>query len=155
MIRATTIAPQTGTTELGLLIKSPAMTTPKTALTINKTKKITIIKIVRARCPTTSPVNAPIDFAWLRTLAQTAPKSWIPAKKMVPRTTHKKAGNQPQITAMAGPTIGAAPATEVKWCRQSTYLFVGTKSTPSSNSCAGVGRESSSWRSEERRVGQG
>lgn len=32
----------------------------------------------------------------------------------------------PQITATAGPTIGAAPATEVKWWPHSTNLFVGT-----------------------------
>ena len=50
----------------------------------------------------------------------------MPAKKMVPSVTHRKAGSQPQITATAGPTIGAAPATEVKWWPHSTHLFVGT-----------------------------
>ena len=30
--------------------------------------------------------------------------------KIVPRTTHKIAGNQPQYTAIHGPIIGAAPA---------------------------------------------
>jgi hypothetical protein len=33
--------------------------------------------------------------------------------KTVPTTTHRSAGSQPQMTAMAGPTIGAAPAIEV------------------------------------------
>ena len=35
--------------------------------------------------------------------------------KMVPHTTQTKAGSHPQMTAMAGPTMGAAPATDVKW----------------------------------------
>ncbi len=73
------------------------------------------MKMLRARLPTTSPVSEPTDLALLRTLAQTAPISWTPAKKMVPITTQMKAGSQPQMTAMAGPTMGAAPATEVKW----------------------------------------
>jgi hypothetical protein len=33
--------------------------------------------------------------------------------KTVPNVTHRSAGSQPQITASAGPTIGAAPAIEV------------------------------------------
>ena len=33
--------------------------------------------------------------------------------KTVPMPTQSRAGNQPQMTAMAGPTIGAAPAIEV------------------------------------------
>ncbi len=61
----------------------------------------------------------------------------------MPRTIHASAGPQPQNTAMAGPTMGAAPATEVKWWPNSTCLFVGTKSTPSVMVWAGVGRESS------------
>ena len=43
-----------------------------------------------------------------------APKSWTPAKKIVPSVTQRTAGTQPQYTAIAGPTIGAAPATDVK-----------------------------------------
>jgi hypothetical protein len=34
--------------------------------------------------------------------------------------------------------MGAAPATEVKWCPKTTCLLVGTKSTPSENWWAGV-----------------
>ena len=63
---------------------------------------------------------------------------------MVPNVTHKTAGTHPQYTAIAGPTIGAAPATDVKWCPHRTYLFVGTKSTPSLNSFAGVTKFGSS-----------
>src|SRR5690554_4374057 len=57
------MAPHTGTTEPGLLISNPAMTTPNTALTISNTRKITIEKMARARGPTTSPVRVPTDFA--------------------------------------------------------------------------------------------
>ena len=48
---------------------------------------------VRARGLTTSPVSAPTDFALFRTLAQTAPKSWTPAKNIVPTITQRNAGN--------------------------------------------------------------
>src|SRR5690606_35156318 len=84
-------------------------------------------------------LSMPIDLPLLRTLAHSAPRSCTPAKKIVPRVTHRNAGSQPQITAIAGPTIGAAPATEVKWWPQSTNRLVGTESTPSRMVCAGVG----------------
>ena len=84
-----------------------------------------IMKRVPARGLTTSPVSAEIDLALLRTLAHTAPKSWTPAKNIVPTMTQRKAGSQPQMTAIPGPMIGAAPATAVKWCPQRTTRFVG------------------------------
>jgi hypothetical protein len=34
--------------------------------------------------------------------------------KILPNTTHKIAGTQPQIIAIAGPSMGAAPAMEEK-----------------------------------------
>jgi len=43
-----------------------------------------------------------------------AEKSWAAPMKTVPTHTQSRAGSQPQITAMAGPTIGAAPAIEAK-----------------------------------------
>ena len=46
--------------------------------------------------------------------------------KIAPKTTHSSAGSQPQKTAIAGPTMGAAPATEVKWWPQRTWRLVGT-----------------------------
>ena len=70
----------------------------------------------------------------------------MPAKKTVPIVTQRKAGSHPQITATAGPTIGAAPATDVKWWPHSTNLFVGTWSMPSFFSCAGVRNAGSSFR---------
>src|SRR5690606_17029620 len=126
MMAAIGITIQEGKTLEGWLTKRPEMTTANTALTIRRSRKMTIMKTLRARGPITTSVSAPIDFALFRWLAQSAPASCTPAKKTVPRTTQRKAGNQPQITAMAGPTIGAAPATEVKWWPQSTYLLVGT-----------------------------
>jgi len=36
--------------------------------------------------------------------------------KTVPISTQASAGPQPQIIAIAGPIMGAAPATDVKWC---------------------------------------
>ena len=126
MMKATTSAPQTGSTDDGVLIIICAMTTPNTALTISSSRKITTMNRLRVRPLTTRPAMAPIDRPRLRTLAHTADMSCTPAMKMVPHTTQTKAGSQPQMTAMAGPTMGAAPATEVKWCPQSTYLLVGT-----------------------------
>ena len=129
---ATPITNQAGITLLGKPTKSPAMMMANTAFTIRSSKKMTIMKSARALSPTTDSVRAPMDLPSLRTLAHRAPASWIPAKNTVPRVTHRNAGSQPHITAMAGPTMGAAPATEVKWCPHSTHRLVGTKSTPSS-----------------------
>lgn len=67
-----------------------------------------------------------MDWPRLRTEAHRAPRSCMPAKKTVPSVTQRKAGSQPQITATAGPTIGAAPATEVKWWPHRMNLLVGT-----------------------------
>ena len=50
-------------------------------------------------------------------------EAWI---KIDPSNTHSRAGNQPQNTAMAGPTMGPVPAMLVKWCPKMTCLRVGT-----------------------------
>ena len=126
MPTATKTAVQAGMTLAGVLMNSVAIATAKTAFTISRRKKTTIMNRLRARWLTTSPVSEPTDSALLRTLAQMAPKSWTPAKNIVPMTTHRKAGSQPQTTAMLGPMIGAAPATAVKWCPHRTTRFVGT-----------------------------
>ena len=39
--------------------------------------------------------------------------------------TQISAGTHPQMTAIAGPTIGAAPAIDAKWWPQSTWRGVG------------------------------
>ena len=59
-------------------------------------------------------IGLPLFVEKAAALIQMAPKSCTPAKNTVPSTTHTKAGTHPQITAMAGPMMGAAPATEVK-----------------------------------------
>lgn len=70
---------------------------------------------VRERGLITLLVNVPMFWARFLTETTMEPKSCTPAAKTVPSTTHSKAGTHPQKTAMAGPTIGAAPATDVKW----------------------------------------
>src|SRR5699024_1220038 len=90
------------------------------------------------RLPIKFSAIVPMDCPLLRTDKANVPKSCTPAASTVPRMTHKNAGPQHQYTAMAGPKIGAAPATEEKWCHHNTNLFVGTKSTPSLYLCAGV-----------------
>ena len=57
-----------------------------------------------------------------------APKSWTAPKKIEPKNTQSAAGIQPQIIAIAGPTMGPKPAIEVKWCPKRISLLVGTKS---------------------------
>ena len=126
MTTATAIALHAGITLEGVAISASEIATAKTAFTIRSRKKITTMNRLCARLPTASFVSAPIERASLRTLAQMAPKSWTPAKKIVPSTTQMKAGTQPQITAIDGPMMGAAPATAVKWWPQRTNRFVGT-----------------------------
>src|SRR5690606_13585123 len=123
---ATGTCNQYGSTLDGKASNRLAMVTANTAFTNTNRKKMINKNRFLAREPITVRVIDPIDSPRLRTEAQSVPKSCIPAKKMVPRVTHKSAGPQPQIIAMAGPTIGAAPATELKWCPQRTNLLVGT-----------------------------
>src|SRR5690554_202095 len=113
MINATTIAIQAGKTEPGVPTNPWAMMTANTALTISSSRKTTTRKRERVRAPITFSDNAPIDFPLLRVLAHKAPISWTPAKKIVPTVTQTRAGAHPQYTAIAGPTMGDAPATEV------------------------------------------
>jgi hypothetical protein len=72
-----------------------------------------IRKSVRTRGLITSPAISPIEAPRWRRLITSAEKSWTAPMKTVPSATQSRAGSQPQMTAMAGPTIGAAPAMEV------------------------------------------
>ena len=90
------------------------MTTAKAALTMSSSRKMTTRNRRLPRAPMYRAEREPMDWPRLRTDAHSEPRSCMPAKKTVPRVTQRKAGSQPQITATAGPTIGAAPATEVK-----------------------------------------
>ena len=141
---ATTRLPHTGSTAPGLPMNRLEITTAKTAFTSSSRKKITSMKSTRPRSPTIFPASVPIEFALWRVEIHSVPKSCTAPAKMVPSTTHRNAGSHPQMTAIAGPTMGAAPATEVKWWPNSTLRLVGRKSTPSSNSCAGVRKSGSS-----------
>ena len=49
-----------------------------------------------------------------------APKSCTAPTKMAPTTTHNIAGSQPQMTAMAGPSIGDSPVIDAYWWPNST-----------------------------------
>ena len=126
MSSATMIAPQVGMTEVGVVTSSFAMTTANAALTMSSSRKMITRKRLRPFRPMYLPDSVPMLCPRCLPEAHRAPKSCIPAMNTVPMVTHRKAGTHPQITAMAGPTMGAAPATEVKWCPQSTYLLVGT-----------------------------
>ena len=104
----------------------PAMMTANTAFTMVTRKKMMSRKRIRARVLMTSLARAPMLRPLWRTETTIDPKSWAPEAKIVPRTTHSSAGPHPQKTAMAGPTMGAAPATEMKWCAKTMCLLVGT-----------------------------
>src|SRR5699024_11756722 len=128
----TAIAPHVGITEDGVEISRLEITTPKAVLTISNKRKMTTKKSMRPRLPMQRPESRPIDWPRWRCDAHKTPMSCMPAAKTVPSVTHKNAGNQPQITATAEPIMGAAPATEVKWCPHRKYLLVGKKTKQSS-----------------------
>ncbi len=115
-----------GITADGVETSSPEITTAKTVLTMSSSRKITTRNSRLPRRPMYFAASVPMDWPRLRVEAHRAPRSCMPAKNTVPRVTQRKAGPQPQITATAGPTIGEAPATEVKWWPHSTNLLVGT-----------------------------
>ena len=69
-------------------------------------------KIPLARRPIRSSATLPMLIPRWRIEMTSAPKSCTAPMKSVPRTTQSMPGSQPQITAMAGPSIGAKPAIE-------------------------------------------
>ena len=73
-----------------------------------------IKKRVRTRGLITVPATSPIERPRCRALMTSAEKSCAAPMKTVPTQTQTSAGNQPQMTAMAGPTMGAAPAIDAK-----------------------------------------
>jgi len=55
------------------------------------------------------------------------PKSWTPPTKIEPRMIQMTAGSHPKKrAARMGPTIGPAPAMELKWCPKRTGVLAGT-----------------------------
>ena len=93
--------------------------------------------IFRCRFITMPVMSAMVWPLWRREITR-APRSWTAPMKIEPRKTQSRAGTQPQMMPMAGPTMGPVPAMEVKWWPKMTCLRVGTKSTPSLCSREGV-----------------
>ena len=77
---------------------------------INRTNKKKIFALGVIIRPAISPTVCP---RFLIEITK-APKSCTAPMKIEPRITHKRAGNHPQNTAIAGPTIGPVPAILVK-----------------------------------------
>jgi hypothetical protein len=67
-----------------------------------------------------------IDFPWFLKDMTKAEKSCTAPMTIDPTKTQIIAGTQPQMTAIAGPTIGPVPAIEVKWWPKMIPFFVGT-----------------------------
>src|SRR5699024_6979941 len=86
----------TGNTLAGKVINKLEMTQAKTALTIKTKIRIINKNKILARCPTNLLANVPIEFPLCRTDNTNVPKSWTPAAKTVPKSTHKPAGSHPQ-----------------------------------------------------------
>jgi hypothetical protein len=89
------------------------MMNAKTASTIQISSEMISRKRVRTRGVITCPAISPMDRPRWRRLITSAAKSCTAPIITVPSATQTRAGSQPQITAMAGPTMGAAPAIEV------------------------------------------
>ncbi len=69
-------------------------------------------KMPLARGPMRFSATLPMLMPRCRIETTKALKSCTAPMKRVPRTTQSMPGSQPQITAMAGPSIGARPAME-------------------------------------------
>src|SRR5699024_5583803 len=121
----------TGKTLAGNEINKLAIIQANTAFTISTRIKIMNKNNILARCPISLLASDPIDCPLLRTEMTNVPKSWTPAANTVPNTTHRTAGNRPQETAIAGPTMGAGPATDEKSYNDKANVYVGTKSAAS------------------------
>lgn len=107
------------------------MTTPKMAMTIQSAKKMISMKRNLTRGLMMLPAMSPMERPWFRKEITIEPKSCTAPMKMEPIRIQTSAGTQPQMMAMAGPTIGPVPVIEVKWSPKSTSLSVAIKSTPS------------------------
>ena len=77
---------------------------------MNKTNR----KSKRTRLLSNLPAMSPTVCPLLLKLTTKAPKSCTAPIRIEPKTTQSRAGTQPHMMAMAGPTIGPVPAIEVK-----------------------------------------
>ena len=102
-----------GRTAAGTFTNNPAIAIANTA----RTNQVSIItnkrNMVLTRGFMTDPVISAMDLPFSLTETTNAPKSWTAPMKIVPKTTHKKAGSHPQNAAIQGPIMGAAPAMDV------------------------------------------
>ena len=72
-------------------------------------KKISAKNSIFARAPITPSATFPMDCPLARMDTTNALKSCTQPTSTAPSTTQSIAGTQPQITATAGPSIGARP----------------------------------------------
>ena len=108
------ICSQTGMTAVGKRVKTAAMTTPKTAITMRTVRKTTQKKISRTRVLMNDAAISERLCPRFRSETTREPRSWTAPIRIEPKTIQRTAGTQPQITPMAGPTMGPVPAIEVK-----------------------------------------
>ncbi len=90
------------------------MTSPKIASTMVRAMNRMSRNSTRTRGLSSRPAISPTVWPRFRSDTTSAPKSCTAPTKIEPKSTHSSAGSQPQITAMAGPTIGPVPAIDVK-----------------------------------------
>jgi hypothetical protein len=96
MAMAITISTLMGMTLAGWLTKRPAMAIAKTASTSHTRTSTKPRNRRRPRGPMTFAARSATERPSSRTLATRAPKSWTAPRKIVPRTTQRSAGSQPQ-----------------------------------------------------------
>ena len=104
----------TGKTAVEYLVNKPDMVLAKTAKTSHVKHIIKIRNRIRILLFIVEAEISATDLPFSFKLSTKAPKSCTAPIKIEPRTTHERAGSQPQYTAMQGPIIGAAPAIDVK-----------------------------------------
>ena len=105
---------QTASTDWGYMEKMMAITRPKMAITIHSSRNTIRKKKNLVRLLTYLAVYSEMDLPWLRMEMIRAPKSCTAPITILPTKIHSIAGSQPQMMAIAGPTIGPVPAIDVK-----------------------------------------
>ncbi len=110
----------------GYCRKTDAITRPKIARTIVNAMNRIRRNRIRARRLISLPAMSPTVCPLFLIETTSAPKSCTAPMKIDPSKTQTRAGTQPHITAIAGPTIGPVPAIEVKWWPKTTGFDVGT-----------------------------
>ena len=119
---AMTMSPPEGITAAAWfsLANSPAIAMVNTPMARAMPKKMMSRNRILARGPMTPSATLPTDCPRARIDTTRAEKSWTHPTRTAPRTTHSIAGPHPQMTATAGPSIGASPVIEAQWCPNST-----------------------------------